>query len=279
MNFKEILNRYKFLISSPFFIIGFSILLHFVSNVPIYVSIIIILFGLFIPIILILYKQLTLRSNQIKNIRGIEREMTVVSRILNENGDTTFNSRIKIINRDKNQVEFLYKDFYSTPGDDIELSEPKLVNSSIKNIKIHERVKLKYDKLIRIADSDKEYKYIECDYRINPPLKEVNDFIEYDLDINAKGHAKSGFNDEGEVEGFIVKNIARKIKMILISPDKYKIKLEDYWVEDHQANRINYLKSIITRPQVIYNDSQIQWKIDYPRMNYLYLFRYRIKKR
>lgn len=279
MENRELWNKYKYWISSPIFSIPFAILLFYIADTSKYLSAIIIILGLFIPAFVILCKELILKRNQVQNIRGTEREMKVVINIINTDGDTSFHSRIKITNKDKNPVEFIPRDFYCTPGSEIKLDKPKLIKSSVKDISINERVKLHYDKVIKIDNNDIPHKYVECNYRVSPPLRGINDFIQYDLDIDAKGYALKSFDDSGEIEGFVVKNIARKTEMRLNAPNKYKIELLDYWVEDCQANRIEYLKSTINTPTLTHNDNCIKWVIDYPRMNYLYLFKYKIKKR
>jgi hypothetical protein len=239
----------------------------------------IIIFCLLVPLIIILIKELMLRYNQLKNIRSTERDMKVIIRVLNVDGDTSFNSRIKIINSGKSPIEFIPRDIYSSPHDKMNLQVPKVVSSSINNIRFEERERLEYNKQIKIDNYEKEYKYIECDYRVSPPLRKIGDYIEYELNLDSSKYAADAFNDSCAIEGFIVKNIAKKTEMVLISPDKYKLILIDYWVEDSQAHRIEYLKSIIRSPSVINNENQIEWQLDYPVMNCLYLFKYKIIKR
>jgi hypothetical protein len=274
----EIGKKYKILVSTPFFGFIFSILLFFLSYLSFYASLIIILLTLFIPIIIILYKEYRIRSNQIKNISEIVRDMNVVIKILNKKGDASINSKITIHNNGNNPVEFLYKDIYSTPGSFLKLSKPKIVQSSIENISIERRIKQEFEKVIKIDGYDEKHKYVECDYRIFPPLRS-KDYLTYELNVETKEHIKINSNDNYNIEGFIVKNIASFIEMNLISPDKYKLKLIDYWVEDIQANRIDYLKSIIIAPIISCNESLIKWYIEYPCMNFLYLFKYKLVKR
>lgn len=274
----EIGMKYKVLVSTPFFGFIFSILLFFLSYLSFYVSLIIILLTLFIPIIIILYKEYRIRSNQIKNISEIVRDMYVVIKILNKKGDASINSRITIKNNGSNPVEFLYKDIYSTPGSFLKFSKPKIFESSIENISIEKRTKQEFEKVVKIDGNEEKHRYVECDYRIDPPLR-CKDYLTYDLNVETKEHTKVNSNKNYNIEGFIVKNIASFIEMNLISPEKHKLKLIDYWVEDIQANRIEYLKSIIIAPQIACNESLIKWYIEYPRMNFLYLFKYEIIKR
>ena len=279
MNYSELFKRYKVWISSPIFSLIFGGLLSFIGNLSILYSIIIILLGVFIPVIFILIKELKIRNNQLSNTRGMEREMNTVVKILNSNGDVSIHSRIIIINRDKNPIIFLSKDIYTTPGTSIELKEPIYKSSSNTGTTISERVKNYYDKQIKLDNKSVVHKYVDCDYEINPPLRNPSDYIKYDLEINALGHAKNAFTDKCEIDGFIVKSIARKSEFSLILVTNGKIKLIDFWIEDIQANRIEYIKNSTNSPKVINNDNQIQWIIDYPRMNYLYLFKYKIEKR
>jgi len=211
MNFKEILRIYRGWITSPISSIILGILLFFLWDVSIFLSILIILLGFFIPMLIILLMELKIRSNQLSNIRSMEREMNTVMKVLNSNGDVSMHSRIKIINRDKNLVIFLTKDTYTTPGSTIELLKPRIISSSTQDVSISERVKNYYDKEIKLDNKLFTHKYVECDYEINPPLRNPNDFVEYDLEISATGHAKAAWMADGEIDGFIVKSLLQKL--------------------------------------------------------------------
>jgi hypothetical protein len=231
-------------------------------------------------LIIIPIKELKIRNGQIKSIRNVEREMHVNGKILNTEGDLVYNSRIKIINKVNSPLEFLYRDFYSTPGESITLSSPKVVSSSSSELGINERYKTSYEKTIKIDAKNEKHKFIECEYNLEPPLNGINDFIEYDLELTAKKHAKSAFEESGLVEGFIVKNVGKSISMTISAPANYTIKLIDYWIEDQQGLRQEELKSKLDgSPVLSENDSQICWKIKYPIMNHLYLFKFKLSAR
>lgn len=277
-NYKEIFRKYKFWLSSPIFGLIISFVLFYIQDLSILLSSIIIFCSLLVPIIIILVKERKKRINQLKDIRNFECNMIWVIRILNKKGDASIRTNIKIINSENSQIEFLDKEIFSTPGKSIKLFKPRILKSSINNISLDERVKNYFNKHIKIDQENLVHKYVECDYRIYPPLRKKGDFIKYELIAKAREHCKLDDVNNSNIEGFIVKNIASFLKMTIISPKNSKIELLDYWVEDLQSIRMDYMKSVIEPPRICANGELLKWFLVFPKMNCLYLFKYRIVK-
>ena len=279
MNIKLLLFRYKFLVSSPIFGLAIAFLMFYLADLEKWISISCFITSFVLPLIYILINELIRKTNRNRNIRGSERSMETVIRIENESGDATLHSRIKITNSDKNSIHFLYRDVYTTTGPSITMEEPKLIRSSINNLTISERAKIKYSKKIVVNDIECVHNYIECDYRLNPPLRGKGDFVEYDLNVKAEEYCKDAFADSGTIEGFIVKNAANVIEMKLVTFNNYQLELLDCWIENEQAKRFDLEKFKTNSPTISKTGHELTWKLEYPRTNHLYLFKYRTIKR
>jgi len=276
---KEVIKQYIILSSTPIlgFLLGGIFLL--LGYTPWYIALICVIVFTIIPLIIILFKELKIRNGQIQSLRNIERELHVNAKILNDDGDLTYNSRIKVTNKVNSPLEYIYREFYSTPGDNINLSVPKVIRSNYSSIDIKERYRTFYVQEIKINNKEETHHFVSFEYKLIPPLYAINDFIEYEFEITANKHAKSAFTKEGLIEGFIVKNVSRSTSMTVSAPINFKIALIDFWIEDQQGQRIEDLKTRLDGiPHLIENDCQINWKINFPMMNYLYLFKFRVLK-
>ena len=272
--------KYKWLLASPIFGTALTIITFIATELDAIFSISILLVFILIPSLWIIINEFKIRTRQARALSDSIRNFSFVGTILNTDGDFHSNSRTTVNNQSGKKIEYFEPNFIQTQGKSIKISKPETVSCLPQNNKLIERYTVKF-KLKQIID-DKEREYLNCDYayKLSKPLNKINDFITYDVNLEIKKHCKDAFNSKGDIDGVYVKAICDIIEKSMKAPPNYRFIISDFWIQDNQGEKKENLKGALGKdiPILRSNETELYWKVTFPKVNHFYLFNYKLER-